>query len=287
MSKVFLVTGSSRGLGLSIAEAALDHGHRVVATARSLDALTPLVARWGDRVTPVALDVTDFAAAETAVKLAVDTYGRLDVVVNNAGYADLGSIEDTSMESIRTQLDTNFFGVVNVSKAALPVLRTQGTGHIIQISSLGGRIANAGLAPYQAAKFAVGGFSEALSHEVAPFGVKVTVLEPGGMRTEWAGSSMTIPPISDHYTGTVGTLAKLFKEQADFAIGDPRKVAVALLAVVDMDQPPLRLLLGTDAIAYAAAAAVELSENDARWRELSATTDRDDATEGAKNPLGK
>jgi NAD(P)-dependent dehydrogenase (short-subunit alcohol dehydrogenase family) len=285
MSRVFLITGSSRRLGRRIADAALERGHQVVATARSIHTLTPLVERWGNCVTPVPLDVTDFAAAEGAVQAALDAYGHLDVVVNNAGYADLGSVEDTPIASIRAQLDTNFFGVVNVSKAAIPILRTQGFGHIIQISSLGGRIANAGLSAYQSAKFAVGGFSEALSQELAPFGVKVTVLEPGGMRTDWAGSSMTIPPISEPYARTVGPLARLFREQTDFAIGDPGKVAAALLTVVDMDQPPLRLLLGSDALAYAATASAALAENDTRWRALSASTDRDDTAADDQDPL--
>jgi NAD(P)-dependent dehydrogenase (short-subunit alcohol dehydrogenase family) len=184
MPLVYLVTGSSRGLGRSITRAALTAGHRVLATARRPEQLDDLVAEFGDRVRPFALDVTDYDAARAAVAAAVSTFGRLDVVVNNAGYANLASVEDITIEDFRAQVDTNFFGVVNVTKAALPVLREQGSGHVIQISSLGGRIGNAGVAAYQAAKFAVGGFSESLAQEVAPLGIAVTVLEPGGMRTD-------------------------------------------------------------------------------------------------------
>src|ERR1700755_318887 len=185
MSLVYLVTGSSRGLGRAITRAALSAGHRVLATARRPEQLDALVAEFGDHVHPFALDVTDYDAAQAAVAAAVSTFGRLDVVVNNAGYANLASVEDITIEDFRQQIDTNFFGVVNVTKAVLPVLRAQGSGHVLQISSLGGRIPNVGVSPYQAAKFAVGGFSESLAQEVAPLGISVTVLEPGGMRTDW------------------------------------------------------------------------------------------------------
>jgi NAD(P)-dependent dehydrogenase (short-subunit alcohol dehydrogenase family) len=178
---VYLITGSSRGLGRAITEAALAAGHQVVATARRPEQLDDFGAAHGDRVAPVALDVTEYDAATHAVQTAVERFGRLDVVVNNAGYADLASVEDMSIDAFRAQIDTNFLGVVNVTKASLPVLRAGGSGHIIQISSVGGRIANAGLSAYQSAKFAVGGFSEALAQEVGPVGIKITVLEPGGM----------------------------------------------------------------------------------------------------------
>ncbi|MEU4744381.1 SDR family NAD(P)-dependent oxidoreductase, partial [Actinosynnema sp. NPDC023658] len=183
MSKVFLVTGSSRGLGRQIAEKVLAAGHSLVATARRPEQLADLTERYGDRVRAVALDVTDPVAARVAVDAAVTAFGRLDVVVNNAGYANSGSVEDTPADDFRAQVDANLFGVVNVTRAALPVLREQGSGHVIQVSSVGGRATTPGLSAYQAAKFAVGGFSEVLAKEVAPLGVKVTVVEPGGMRT--------------------------------------------------------------------------------------------------------
>jgi NAD(P)-dependent dehydrogenase (short-subunit alcohol dehydrogenase family) len=282
---IYLITGSSRGLGRAIAEAALKAGHSVVATARRPEQLADLVAGHGDRVAPVALDVTDYAAATRAVQAALERFGGLDVVVNNAGYADLASVEDMTVDAFRAQIDTNLLGVVNVTKAALPHLRKQGSGHIIQVSSLGGRIANAGLSAYQAAKFAVGGFSEALAQEVAPLGIKVTVLEPGGMRTDWAGSSMTIAPISEPYKATVGAMATILPQGAAVAAGDPRKVAQVVLDLAALDEPPLRLLLGSDAVTYARAAAESRSATDAAWQKLSLSTDHDEPSAATSDPL--
>jgi NAD(P)-dependent dehydrogenase (short-subunit alcohol dehydrogenase family) len=286
MSKVFLVTGTSRGLGRAIAEAALAEGHAVLATARRPDLPGDLVAQYGDRLRQVPLDVTDPDAAEAAVRAAVEAFGRLDVVVNNAGYADLASVEDVTAEDFRAQIDTNLLGVVNVTKAALPVLREQGSGHIIQVSSVGGRVTTPGLSAYQAAKWAVGGFSEVLAQEVGPLGIKVTVLEPGGMRTDWAGSSMAIPPVSEPYRETVGALAERFGEGGMAAAGDPAKVAEVVLKVAAMDEPPLRLLVGSDAVRYAAMVEQARAESDARWRDLSLSTDHDAATEAELKPLG-
>jgi NAD(P)-dependent dehydrogenase (short-subunit alcohol dehydrogenase family) len=278
MSKVFLVTGSSRGLGRSIAEAVLEAGHQLVGTARNPGQLDDLVQKYGDRVRPVALDVTDPVAAEAAVQVAVDAFGRLDVVVNNAGYANLASVEDITAEDFRAQVDTNLFGVVNVTKAALPVLREQGAGHIIQVSSVGGRMAAVGLSAYQSAKWAVGGFSSVLAQEVAPLGIKVTVLEPGGMRTDWGGSSMAVPPVSAPYEQTVGVFAKITRENNEAAASDPDKVAQVVLQVAELAEPPLRLLLGSDAYLLATALHRRLGEEDARWRELSESTDHAEFT---------
>jgi NAD(P)-dependent dehydrogenase (short-subunit alcohol dehydrogenase family) len=285
MPKVFLVTGSSRGLGREIARAALDAGHQLVATARTPSQLDDLVGRYGDQVRAVALDVTDPAAARAAVQTAVDAFGRLDVVVNNAGYADVAAIEDVTLDAFRAQIDTNLLGVVTVTKAALPVLREQGSGHIIQVSSVGGRMASPGLAAYQAAKWAVGGFSEVLAAEVGRLGIKVTVLEPGGMRTDWAGASMSIPPISGPYDPTVGATARRMDGFAEAAAGDPAKVARLVLTVADLDDPPLRLLVGTDAYTYGTTAWQARLDVDAKWRELSTSTDHDDATAGQLDPL--
>ena len=193
MSKTWLITGSSRGLGRHLAEAVLEAGNNLVATARRTESLNDLVEKYGDRVRVVALDVTDPAAARAAVAATVEAFGRLDVLVNNAGYADVAAIEDMPEADFRAQIEANLFGVVNVTRAALPIMREQGAGHIIQISSVGGRVGVPGLGAYQAAKWAVGGFSEVLAKEVASFGIKITVAEPGGMRTNWAGSSMTTP----------------------------------------------------------------------------------------------
>ena len=286
MPKVFFLTGATRGLGRQIAEASLAAGHELVATARNPGRLADLADRYGRRVLPVELDVTDPGAATAAVAAGVEAFGRIDVVVNNAGYANLAAVEDMTLADFRAQIDANLFGVVNVTKAALPVLREQGGGHIIQVSSIGGRLATPGLAAYQAAKWAVGGFSEVLAREVGPLGIKVTVLEPGGMQTDWAGSSMRVPPISDPYQPTVGASARMHDDQGTgAALGDPAKVAQVVLTVAGMDEPPLRLILGSEAYAYATAAARVRAESDAAWHELTISTDRDDATAADRDPL--
>jgi NAD(P)-dependent dehydrogenase (short-subunit alcohol dehydrogenase family) len=282
---VFFLTGSSRGLGRAIADAVLDAGHQLVATARSPESLDDLVGAYPDRVLPLALDVTDPAAAEAAIAAGRERFGRIDVVVNNAGYADLAAVEDVDPAAFRAQIDTNLFGVVNLTKAALPVLREQGGGHVIQVSSIGGRLATPGLAAYQSAKWAVGGFSSVLAAEVAPLGIKVTVLEPGGMQTDWAGASMSVPPISEPYAPTVGRAAAMHNAET-LALGDPAKVAAVVLQVAAMDEPPLRLILGSEAYAYATAAARAQAESDERWHDLTVSTDRDDATAADRDPLG-
>jgi NAD(P)-dependent dehydrogenase (short-subunit alcohol dehydrogenase family) len=285
-SQVFFLTGSSRGLGRQIAEAALAAGHRLIATARRPGSLADLADRYGSQILPLPLDVTDAAAAEAAVAAGTEAFGRIDVVVNNAGYANLGAVEDITLDDFRAQVDANLFGVVNVTKAALPVLRAQGGGHLIQVSSIGGRLATPGLSAYQAAKWAVGGFSEVLAREVGPLGIKVTVLEPGGMRTDWAGSSMQVLPISEPYRQTVGAMARVHHDLgSDSSLGDPAKVAQVVLMVSGMDSPPLRLILGSEAYAYAIAAATARAESDAAWHDLTVSTDRDDATEAQRNPL--
>lgn len=285
-SKVFFVTGSSRGLGRQIVQAALAEGHQVVATARDPQALDDLVERHGDRVQAVALDVTDADAAARAVRAGTEAFGRLDVVVNNAGQGDRVSLEDTTLDVFRRQIETNFLGVVYLTKAAVPVLREQGGGHIIQISSLGGRIGSPGMTAYQSAKWAVGGFSEALAAEVAPLGIKITVLEPGGMRTDWAGASMTTPPISAPYEATVGASARSMAEFEHVANSDPAKVAALVLRVAELDDPPLRLLAGSDAYEYGREAWATRLATDAKWEELSRSTDADDAAEAWRAQRG-
>jgi NAD(P)-dependent dehydrogenase (short-subunit alcohol dehydrogenase family) len=271
MSKVWFITGSSRGLGRSIVEAALAAGERVVATARKPRQLTDLVAKYGERLLPVTLDVTDDGQVLQAVQTAHAHFGRIDVVVNNAGYGDVAAIEDVSLADFKAQIDTNFYGVVHVTKAVLPLLRQQRSGHIFQVSSLGGRIGSVGLAAYQSAKWAVGGFSTALAQEVAPFGIRVTVLEPGGMKTDWAGASMDIPPISPPYQQTVGAFAQMLRSASGKEPSDPRKVAQIVLHLAGRDDAPLRLLLGTDAVEYAGKSAEVLAASDRQWRDLSAS----------------
>lgn len=286
MSKVWLITGSSRGLGRDLARAVLAAGHRLVATSRNPEDLRELVANHGEQVRAVALDVTDSAAARRAVAAATSAFGRLDVVVNNAGYANICSIEDVAEEDFRAQVETNFFGVVNVTRAALPVFRAQRDGHIIQISSIGGRLGSPGLSAYQSSKWAVEGFSEVLSKEVGPLGIRVTIVEPGGMRTDWAGASMRIDPVQDDYKATVGAMQNL-REHAGVVRGDPMKAARAILQIASDSQPPLRLLLGSDAVFLAGVAARARAEEDARWKALGMSTDFDGMGDFAETPIAR
>jgi NAD(P)-dependent dehydrogenase (short-subunit alcohol dehydrogenase family) len=282
---VFLVSGASRGLGRAITEAALNAGHRVVAGVRSTSALDELAVAHPDNLAVVPLDVTNDAHVSASIATALDRFGRLDVLVNNAGYANMAAIEDVDFDDFHTQIDTNFFGVVRLTQAALPIMRTQRAGHIVQVSSVGGRLTRPGLAAYQSAKWAVTGFSGVLSQEVAPLGIKVTVLEPGGMRTDWAGSSMRIDPVRDEYAGTVGAAAAM-SNSANLGASDPAKVATLLLEIVDMADPPTRLLVGPDAYRYATTAGRDLLATDEKWEALSLSTAADDATNSQLDPLG-
>jgi len=285
MSQVWLVTGSSRGLGRDVVEAVLERGDRVLATARRPEALEDLAAAHGERIQTIAHDVAVAAQADAAVRAALEAFGQLDVVVNNAGYADLASVEDMSDQAFRDQVEAVFFGTVHTTKAALPIMREQGEGHIINVTSVGSRMATPGLSAYQSAKWATAGFSLVLAAEVSPLGIRVTSLEPGGMATDWAGSSMTVPEITEPYQRTVGAAAAMH-DSSWRPLGDPAKVAQVILRVAAMDEPPLRLLLGSEAYAYATAAAREQLASDERWRDLSRSTDRDDATAAERDPLG-
>ncbi|OKH72987.1 oxidoreductase [Mycobacterium sp. SWH-M5] len=285
MSKVILISGASRGLGRAITEAALAAGHCVVAGVRSATALSDLTSREPDRLAVIELDVTNDEQARAAVATAVERFGRLDVLVNNAGYANMSAIEDVDIDDFRAQIETNFFGVVRLTRAALPVMRSQRAGHIVQISSVGGRLVRPGLAAYQSAKWAVTGFSGVLAEEVAPLGIRVTVLEPGGMRTDWAGSSMRITPVRDEYAATVGAAASLSNPNV-LGASDPAKVAGLLLEVIGMAEPPSRLLVGPDAYRYATAAGRDLLAADERWQALSVSTAADDVSPTQLDPLG-
>lgn len=273
MSKVWLITGSSRGLGRALANAVLEAGDKLVATARDPAQLADLVEAYGPRVVALPLDVTDEAAAETAVKTAVETFGRLDVLVNNAGYGNVAPIEDTSLADFRAQIETNLFGTIIMTKAAIPVMRGQGTGHIIQFSSVGGRIGPVGRAPYAAAKWGVEGFSEVLSKEVGPLGIKVTVIEPGGFRTDFAGSSTALFEGRPEYAETVGAMADYQRDYNGRQPGDPDKAAAVVLHIASLDAPPLRLLLGSDAAAAVEKADAARMEADRTWRVISQSTD--------------
>jgi len=246
MSKVWFVTGSSRGLGRSFAEAALSRGDRVAATARTTESLDELVAAHGDAVLPLPLDVTDKAAAFASVERAKEHFGRLDVIVNNAGYAQIGAIEELTEQQLRDQLETNVFGAVWVIQAALPFLREQAAGHIIQMSSVAGLIAMPLGGAYHVSKWALEALNETLAHEVADFGIKVTVVEPAGFATR---SGKNPDPLANghlaeanpSYDGLRGRLAGLMGKQP---AGDPAAAAQTLLKIVDSDDPPLRILFG-------------------------------------------
>lgn len=272
MQRVWMVTGSSRGLGRAIVHAAARSGDLVVATTRRPADLAELVRTYPGSVAAVALDITDPAAAPTAVDAALERFGRLDVVVNNAGHADLGSIEDTPDESFWQQHAVSYAGLVHVTRAALPVLRSQARGHFIQISSLGARMGTPGLASYQAAKAAATTFSLSLAAEVAPFGLKVSIVEPGNMRTEnVSGRHMTVLPLGEGYEPTVGVSARYLDSLRGQQPGDPDKAARVIVQLTRMDAPPLRLALGADAVVFAAVAGRRLTTEDDRWRDLGAS----------------
>jgi NAD(P)-dependent dehydrogenase (short-subunit alcohol dehydrogenase family) len=275
MAKTWLITGTTSGFGAELAAAALRRGDNVAATGRRSERLHYLIDTYGDRVRTIELDVTDPEAARAAVAATVAAFGRLDVVVNNAGYAVSGSLEDMTDEDFRAQLEANLFGTVNVTKAALPVLRAQRSGHILQFSSIGGRVGNTpGLGPYQTAKFAVEGYSGVLAQEVAHLGIKVTIIEPGGFRTKWAvGAGTATTPISADYQQSVGTWITRFADYSGNEPGDPARAAQAILQIVDTDKPPLRLLLGSDAYQLVAEDSAARTAEAERWNELTLSTD--------------
>ncbi|MEV5982617.1 SDR family NAD(P)-dependent oxidoreductase [Streptomyces sp. NPDC052114] len=245
-TQTWFITGSSRGFGRSLAIAALAAGDRVVATARKPEQLADLVERFGDQVLPVALDVTDAAAASAALDAARDRFGRIDVVVNNAGYANVAPVETAPEDDFRRQFETNFWGVYNVSKAALPLLKAQGGGIVVQFSSIGGRVGgSAGLGSYQAAKFAIDGLTRVLATETAPFGIRYLVVEPSGFATDWAGSSMDVQDVPQEYKETVGAFNDRSRDSRN--AGDPDRAAEILVRVAKRDHLPTHLPLGTNA----------------------------------------
>jgi NAD(P)-dependent dehydrogenase (short-subunit alcohol dehydrogenase family) len=246
MSKVWFITGTSKGFGRIWAEAALDRGDRVVATARNADTLTRLVEQYGDSVLALALDVQDKPAIDAAVKQAHERFGRLDVVVNNAGYGLFGTIEEVTEEQARDQIETNLFGALWVTKAVLPILREQGSGHIIQVSTIGGVNAFPGIGLYHASKWGLEGFSQALAAEVAGFGIKVTLVEPAGFSTDWRGPSAVVADPMPEYEEIRNYRAARATETSElWEPGDPEATGPVILELVDADEPPLRIFFGT------------------------------------------
>ncbi|WP_280394898.1 SDR family oxidoreductase [Nocardia brasiliensis] len=250
MSKIWFITGVSRGFGREWALAALGRGDRVAGTARDLSTLDDLTARYPETFLPIRLDVTDRAGDFAAVQQAAQHFGRLDVVVNNAGYGQFGMIEELTEEEFRAQFETNVFGALWVTQAALPILRAQGSGHILQVSSIGGIAAFMNLGAYHASKWALEAFSQSLAQEVAEFGIHVTLIEPGGFGTDWAGPSSKHATPNPAYDGARERRAA---QRAVQRSGDPEATGAAILAVVDADQPPLRMFLGEIPLSIATA----------------------------------
>lgn len=273
MKKRWLITGGSRGLGLALAEAVLAAGDRAVVTARDPSRLHHLVDRHGSAIRTARLDVTDSVAAACAVQVAKDAFGGLDVLVNNAGYGDVASVEDATLDDFRRQIETNLFGTIIMTKAAIPAMRAQRSGHIIQLSSVGGRIGAPGRAAYSAAKWGVEGFSESLALEMALVGVKVTLVEPGGFRTDFAGASTSLKEGRPEYDQVVGATVRKQRAYDGNQPGDPARAAQAIIRIASLESPPLRIALGTDAFATIEHADRTRLEERTRWRSLSTSTD--------------
>jgi NAD(P)-dependent dehydrogenase (short-subunit alcohol dehydrogenase family) len=263
MARTWFITGTSRGFGREWAEAALERGDRVAATARDVSTLDDLVAAHGDSVLPLTLDVTDRAAVGAALERAFATFGRLDVVVNNAGYGQFGMIEEISEVEARAQIETNVFGALWVTQSALPYLRESGGGNIIQVSSIGGISAFANIGIYNASKWALEGFSQALAQEVGLFGVKVTIVEPGGFSTDWGGSSAKHASPLPAYD-KVREIAAESRRKRVSNPGDPAATRAAILKIVDAENPPLRVFLGEAPLGIATA---DYESRLAEWRE--------------------
>ena len=266
--KVWFITGTSRGFGREWATAALERGDKVAATARDVDSLADLVTKYPDTLLPIALDVTDHDADFAAVAAAHEHFGRLDIVINNAGYGHFGFIEEITEDEARRQLETNLFGALWVTQAALPFLRAQGSGHIIQVSSIGGISAFPLVGIYHASKWALEGFSQALSQEVAGFGIKVTLIEPGGFSTDWAGpSSSTSTPLPEYEQ--LHTAVSEARKTRNGTPGDPNASAAAVLRIVDADEPPLRVFFGTTPLGIAKADYAGRIETWEKWNDVS------------------
>jgi NAD(P)-dependent dehydrogenase (short-subunit alcohol dehydrogenase family) len=275
-SRVWLVTGSSSGFGLHIAQAALDRGDSVVATARRPDSLDELVASAPDRVLAVGLDVTRTDQIDSAVAAAIERFGRLDVLVNNAGYGSVGAVEEFEMDDLRALMDTMFFGAVELTKAVLPHMRERGSGAIVQMSSQGGQLAPPGYTAYCAAKYALEAMSEALATEVGPLGIRVLIVEPGAFRTGLLGARMHASREIPAYAETAGATRAGAAAMDGRQPGDPRKLAAAILAALDAPDAPLHLALGADAVEAIRAAQERRRADLEAWEEVSRNTDFDE-----------
>ncbi|AUG52414.1 oxidoreductase [Thalassospira marina] len=274
LAPVWMISGCSTGLGHALAKAVLAAGNRAILTARRPETLADLAARYPETALAVELDVTKPQTITSAVTKAQQHFGRIDVLVNNAGYGYLAAIEEGDDAEIRDQFETNVFGVINLTKAVLPLMRAQKSGHIINISSIGGLVAFGATGYYHATKFALEALSESLWHETAPLGINVTIVEPGPFRTDWAGRSMiAAKTIIDDYAETAGKRRESTFAASGQQPGDPDRAAQAIITAVQAPNPPLRLLLGTLAYDIAIKRLTALRDNFDQWRDLTLSTD--------------
>jgi NAD(P)-dependent dehydrogenase (short-subunit alcohol dehydrogenase family) len=287
MTKVWFITGSSRGLGRSLTEAVLANGGQVAATARKPEQLNDLVEKYPDHIFAIKLDVTMTEQIYRTVAGAVAHFGKIDVLVNNAGFGIIGAAEAFTEEQVRSQLETNLYAPIEITRAVLPYMRKQRSGHILQISSVGGRVGNPGLTMYQAAKFGLGGFSEALAKEVAPLGIHVTSIEPGGFRTDWAGDSMSYARQVAGYETTVDQRADFFKGGSFVPMGDPAKAAKIMVDLVENPEPPVHLVLGSEAVGILKQADAARQAEFEKWMPVSISTDHGEAENFLETKLGK
>ncbi|HEY9257165.1 oxidoreductase [Chitinophaga sp.] len=287
MTKIWFITGSARGLGRSLTQAVLAKGDRVAATARNPEQLQDLTNKYGDQILPIQLDVTDNAQIQQAVEKAIQHFGRIDVLVNNAGFGITGAAEAFTEEQVRSQLETNLYAPIAVSRAVLPYMRKQRSGRILQISSIGGRVGMAGLTMYQAAKFGLGGFTEGLAKEVAPLGIFVTSIEPGGFRTDWGGASMTYAPQVEGYESTVDWFTSFLKDGNFVPTGDPEKAAKVMVDLVDHPAPPVHLVLGSEAAGILKQADAARQASFEEWLPVTNSTDHDEAVDFLETAAGQ
>lgn len=287
MTKVWFITGSSRGLGRSITKAVLNAGYNVAATARNPEQLKEFTANYPDQILALKLDVTDKDQVRGALEQTVAHFGSIDVLVNNAGFGITGAAEAFTDEQVRSQLETNLYAPIEVTRAVLPYMRKQRSGRILQISSIGGRIGTPGVSIYQAAKFGLSGFAEALSREVLPLGIRVTSVEPGGFRTDWAGASMTFAPTVEGYESTVGFVAEFLKGDKFKPMGDPDKAAKAIINLAEHPEPPVHLVLGSEAAAMLQQTDTMRKAEFEKWLPVSRSTDADDAVDFLETETGK
>lgn len=287
MAKVWFITGSSRGLGRSLTEAVLAKDDQVVATARKPEQLNDLVAKYPTQILAVQLDVTQKSQIHKAVADAVAHFGKIDVLVNNAGFGIMGATEAYTDEQVSSQLNTNLYAPIEITRAVLPYMRKQRSGRILQISSIGGRVGNAGITIYQAAKFGLSGFSEALAKEVAPLGILVTSVEPGGFRTDWGGDSMTYAEKVEGYETTVDWIREYFNSGDYTPVGDPAKAAIAMIDLAEHPTPPVHLVLGSEAIGFLKHGDEARKAEMEQWLPVSLSTDHDEAGNFLETELGK